>query len=219
MPKTIGLIHATIAAVGPMREVFARRLPQVEVLNFLDEGLLKRLNELGAITPEIVRRMANLVLMAQESGVGMALLTCSSFSPTVDVIQKMVDIPVFKIDELMIREAVKRGERIGMIATVAGTYRSTQDLIREVARTEAKEVAIQPVLVEEAFHALLCGQTDRHDELIVSQVKELSQTSDVIVLAQVSMARAIGRIPPQVQVPVLSSPTLAVDQVKEVLAL
>lgn len=218
MSNVIGLIHATVVAIEPMREIFARQLPQVRVLNFLDEGLLHRLNEVGSLTPHIVRRMANLVFMAQDSGAELALLTCSAFSPTVDVVQKMVDIPVLKIDEMMIRKAVESGERIGMIATVAGTYRSTQDLINEMAREKGIKVTVQPVLVEAAFDALLAGQADRHDELLVSKARELSHRSDVIVLAQVSMARAMDKILPQVQVPVLSSPTFAVDRVKEMLA-
>jgi Asp/Glu/hydantoin racemase len=218
MKRTIGLVHATIAAIEPMRETLAEALPQVRVLNFLDEGILKRFNEVGVITPGIVRRLEKLVVASQESGAEVALLTCSSFSSTVNLLQPLVDIPVLAIDEMMIREAVRKGSRIGVIATVPGAFKSTQDMLYDVATREQLDVSVQPVLVEGAFEALLSGQTSLHDKLIVSSLRQIAETSDVVILAQVSMARTVKMLPDG-GVPVLSSPYLAVEKLKEVLIL
>jgi aspartate/glutamate racemase len=219
MSRTIGLIHATVAAVEPMRTLFASRLPQVTALNFLDEGLLKQLNEVGSITPKITYRMANLVLMAQTAGAELALLTCSAFASTVDTVQNLVEIPVYKIDEMLIDAAVERGSRIGMIATVSGTYRFTQERIYQRAHKVGKTVSVQAVLLEPAFEALLSGRPQLHDQLIAASAHDLSQTCDVIVLAQVSMARALDLIEPEAKIPVLTSPLLAIECVKQALEL
>lgn len=40
MTTTIGLIHATINSVTPINNSFQEFAPDVNVLNFLDEGLI-----------------------------------------------------------------------------------------------------------------------------------------------------------------------------------
>jgi len=218
MSNTIALIHATLAAIEPVRQALSTGLPQVQVLNFLDEGLLKRLNEAGSITPDILRRLETMVANAQQSGAQLALWTCSAFSSAVPAIRSRVQIPVFAIDELMIAEAVRQGQRIGVVTTVAGALASTPQLIRAVAEREGREVSVQSVLVEGAFQALLGGQADRHDKLVAVAARALAESSDVIVLAQASMAR-VADVLADLRVPVLTSPTLAVRKVKEVLGL
>ena len=57
MTRTIGLIHAVIPAMPPLRTVLADELPDVRVLNLLDEALLREAERLGGITPALVRRV------------------------------------------------------------------------------------------------------------------------------------------------------------------
>jgi hypothetical protein len=73
-------------------------------------------------------------------------------------------------------------------------------------------------LVEGALPALLSGDGDTHDRLVRAAVDELSKSSDVVVLAQASMARVLTAIPAaERRVPLLSSPYLALAQVRTLL--
>lgn len=216
MERVVGLIHATAVAIEPMQNTMQASLPQVKVLNFMDEGLLKRFQEAGDITPDLVRRLISLAVAAQESGAELALLTCSSFSSTTGMIQKLVRIPVLAIDDAMLREAVRLGNRIGVIATVQGAIHSTQALLKDIAAEMNLAPTITPVLVERAFQALLASDQALHNSLVCVAIKKLAPEADVIVLAQASMARVLKDLP-EMDVPVLSSPHFAVLKIQEIL--
>ncbi|MGH8200352.1 MAG: hypothetical protein ACREVO_08300 [Steroidobacteraceae bacterium] len=63
------------------------------------------------------------------------------------------------------------------------------------------------------------GDTETHDMLVCKAILNKLPNVDVIVLAQVSMARVVDRLPPEALIaPVLSSPGLAMDYVGERLA-
>jgi Asp/Glu/hydantoin racemase len=62
----------------------------------------------------------------------------------------------------------------------------------------------------EAFNALTEKDYDRHDILISEMVNKLINESeiDVVILAQLSMARAINRLQ-NLEIPVLTSPEIS----------
>jgi hypothetical protein len=60
--------------------------------------------------------------------------------------------------------------------------------------------------------------TSLHDRIVQSHLKRLAAGSDLVVLAQSTMARVIeGMDPDEVPAPVISSPRRAVLQLKQVL--
>src|SRR5919202_3388391 len=84
---TVALIHAVIPAMPPMRETLARELPDVRVLNLLDEGLLSEVERRGGLTSECVDRLATQVGLAVQAGASAVLLTCTAYSPVVQQVQ------------------------------------------------------------------------------------------------------------------------------------
>ena len=108
MGKTVGLVHAVIPAIEPLRAAFGQLAPDVKLVNILDEGLVTEIDRRGSLTPGLVRRLTSLVTLAQEAGAELVLLSCTAYSPVADDVQKQSDIPVLKIDELMVREALGR---------------------------------------------------------------------------------------------------------------
>ena len=73
-------------------------------------------------------------------------------------------------------------------------------------------------LCEGAFQAILAGDPAAHDAKVAAALSELSRQSDVIVLAQASMARVAEALPAaERRVPILSSPCPAVEKLAEVL--
>jgi Asp/Glu/hydantoin racemase len=212
MKTRIGLVHATLNAVGPLVETFKTLYPDTEIINFLDEGLLLAVNEQGGITPEIMRRFTDLVQKAVDSNTDGVLLSCSSFSPVIPDIQKLYSIPVLSVDGAMLELAVQKGKNIGVIATVAAAGPTTRQLLEETAQQFGQSVNVFVEVVTEAFDALKKGDKEKHDLLIRESAERLAIDSDVIVLAQISMARAEAALK-DVGVPVLTSPQISCNSI------
>jgi Asp/Glu/hydantoin racemase len=153
---------------------------------------------------------------AAEAGADLVVVTCSSIGPAVDASRDFLDVPVLRIDEPMADEAVRLGTRIGVVATLSSTLEPTAELVRQRAREAGKEVEVTARVCVGAFEALQAGDRDRHDELVREGLREVISGSDVVVLAQASMARVVETLD-DVGVPVLSSPRLAMQRVAELL--
>jgi hypothetical protein len=81
-----------------------------------------------------------------------------------------------------------------------------------------KKIELTSKLVEGAFEALMAGDGATHNAKVAAALKELSQSVDVIVLAQASMARVVDSLTPtDKRVPILASPGIAVDYLATVL--
>ena len=133
------------------------------------------------------------------------------------MLAKAVSIPVVKIDSRMAEQAVEQGSRIGIVATVATTLNPTERLIQRKAEERGKRVTTSRYLVDKAFDALLAGDSEGHDRLLIDQIQRAMTENDVVVLAQGSMARLVPLIS-NPSVPVLASPRSGVEALKEKLA-
>ncbi len=214
---TVGLVHAVIPAIEPVKTAFGQLAPEIKVVNILDEGLLTEIERRGSITPGLVRRLTQNVALAEDAGAELVLLTCTAYSPVVDEVQKQSDIPVLKIDELMVRDALTRAKWIGLVATVPAGLNMQRQLIDQIATEMGCEIHLDAVLRPEAFQALASGNRDEHDRIVLAEVERLAETNELVMLAQASMGHLASKVPASVKVPVLSSPTLAVQKVKEML--
>jgi Asp/Glu/hydantoin racemase len=169
------------------------------------------------LTPAIYRRVVDDAVTAETAGADVILVTCSSISPCVDVAKNMVSVPVLKIDEPMVDEAISIGKRIGVAATARTTLKPTTELIRVRSMVAGKDTAIDAVFCEGAFDALMYGETERHDRIVRDHLHQMMQNNDVVVLAQASMARVADQIPDsEKRVPILSSPRLGMQRVRDV---
>lgn len=210
-PK-IGLIHATMNSVQPILSAFQQHAPDAVLVNFMDESLIFELNERREITTDMVRRLVELISKAERSGVDGILLTCSSFTPCVEQIRDLFDKPLLSADMSMLEKAVEIGNKIGVIATVEAAGPTTEGLLKQAAAAKEKDVDIETVVIYEAFKALQDGKKEEHDRIILEKIKQLESSSDVIVLAQFSMARVMEQ-ENDFQIPVLTSPEISVKSI------
>jgi Asp/Glu/hydantoin racemase len=184
------LIHATLQAVQPMLNAIDQYRSEIEVINLLDEGLLAAVNGQGGVTPAILDSFRSLLQRGAAYGADGILLSCSAFSPYVKQLEAELDIPVVSVDGAMLEQAVMIGERIGVLATVEAAGATTRRQLLELAARRGKKLAVQVEVVAEAFSELQHGNGERHDELIRQAADKMVFQSDVLVLAQISMARA-----------------------------
>jgi Asp/Glu/hydantoin racemase len=212
--STIGFVH-TVLSLPPTFAALAEELvPGADVFHIADETLLGVTRREGRLTPTTRRRVLGYVESAADAGADVVVVTCSSIGPAVDASRGFVDVPVLRIDEPMADEAVRIGSRIGVVATLSTTLEPTAELVARRAREAGKDVQVVSHLCDGAFEAL-AGDRDRHDELVREGLRQVMSQTDVVVLAQASMARVVEDDPP---VPILSSPRLGMERVAELLA-
>jgi aspartate/glutamate racemase len=124
--------------------------------------------------------------------------------------------PVLKIDFPMAQMAVKAGNKIGVAATFQPTVEPTSNLLRTAATEAGVDITITKEVIPEAYEALLANHVQKHDSLLLEAVRKLEASGvDVIVLAQVSMARLLPLLPENIKVPVLSSLQTSLDAIRD----
>jgi Asp/Glu/hydantoin racemase len=200
------------------QQLCSQYLPQVKVFNIVDDSLIKHVISCGELTPTNARRVVNYVGSAEVAGADFILVTCSSIGAAVEAAAELTNVPVLRVDQPMADQAVRTGKRIGVVATLSTTLQPTSDLVKRRAAVAGKEIQLQTVLCEGAFDALMSGDAATHDAMVAKALRELSAKTDVIVLAQASMARvADGLAAEDKKVPILASPGIAIQHIASIL--
>jgi Asp/Glu/hydantoin racemase len=216
---TLGLIHNSPVLAPIFNEIAARVIPDVRILHFVDESTIKNTIAAGHLQKATMRQVIRLVGSTFDAGCDIALVTCSSIGRAVDMAAELYEQPVLRVDRPMAEKAVATGRRIGVVATLPTTLKPTADLIRLVADEQGKDVEIVEHVCDGAFAAVMAGDGATHDRIVSKALTDAMKGMDVIVLAQASMARVVAALPEwAVAAPVLSSPELGIERVRDVLA-
>lgn len=201
--KRLALIHTVNwyqkVITIPFVEPWLKENPQVEVFNIMDDSLLSESLANHGATPAVIKRLQFYVLAAESMGADVAMITCTTVGEASWIARKYASIPVFNIDEPMAREAVRRGRRLGIVATVPTSPAATKRLLERTAAEAGASVEIEIAVNEQAFEHLQKGEIDRHNELVHQEMDRLAERVDVLVLGQISLAQ----IKHETKVPVL----------------
>ncbi len=216
--KTVVAVHTAMPMVEPTRELFARHLPDVRLINIVDDSLIQDVIEAGRVPSAVEKRLMNYYHSSIDAGADVIFNTCSSVGDFALKAKDLIDIPLVKIDDAMAEEAVKASDSIGVLATLPTTLGPTVRLIRHFAKKLGREVKIAEGLADGAFQAVIAGDREKHDQLILDSAEKLAGQVELFVLAQGSMARMEEQIAEATGRKVLSSPEMGVLHVKEVLA-
>lgn len=216
--KTVVAIHTAMPMVEPTRELFSKHLPDVRLINIVDDSLIQDVIEAGEVPSSVEKRLVNYYYSAIDAGADVIFNTCSSVGDIALKAKDLFDIPLVKIDDNMAEAAVNESSSIGVLATLPTTLSPTVRLIRHFAKKLGRDVTIAEGLAEGAFQAVIAGDREKHDQLILDAAERLAGQVDLFVLAQGSMARMEDQIAKTTGNKVLSSPERGVLNVKEVLA-
>jgi Asp/Glu/hydantoin racemase len=217
--QRLALIHTVAGLVPRFRELAAELMPAVETFDIVDETLLRDATREGRVSLETARRLFSHMAAAEHHGADAILVTCSSMGNAVDAARPFSGVPLLRVDQAMAEQAVARGARIGVLATLWSTLQPTAALIRRTASEAGRDVEVRDRLCDGAFEALRDGDTERHDSLVRDGLRELLGWAEVIVLAQASMARVIDSLTDDERhTPILSSPRLGMERMRDLLA-
>lgn len=205
MKKRVGVVHTFLYSVEDLKALFRKYLPDVEMINIIDDSLLEEALANKGITPGIINRMCGYYSNLQDLGCVCCLNQCSSVGEAADVAQNLIRIPILKIDAPMAQKAVELGSRIAVIATAISTVEPSSRLVERMASRAGKEVSVTRCYVEGAYDCLLkTGDRQKHNDLVTAKVREAAKDNDVIVMAQGSMYQLVPLLS-DVQIPVLTS--------------
>lgn len=202
----IGVIHATCSAVEPLNQAAKKFRDDIVVLNFVNENLLFRANQVGGADEVGLRSFAKTFFEAADAGVDGIIVACSVYTPFVELMKKFVSIPVIGIDNPMLHTAVERGNKIGIIATTASSGPSAKNQLMKMAGECGKALEYEIGINTEGMTKLKAGNVEAHNRIIREEGKKLVEKGcDCIVLAQITMACAAEGMK-DLGVPVLTSP-------------
>jgi glutamate racemase len=213
-PK-LAILHTTTATVDLLKSHILELLPGWGVLHIVDESILPSLAQSGGDLEPVRDVMLQYAGFAEQAGADVILEACSSIGELVPEMRRSVSIPVVRIDEPMAEAAVKNGGCLGVAATVSTSMAPTLRLLQEKSSAAGTDLVIKPALVEEAFRRLSVGDREGHDNLLAEALLQLAGETDAVVLAQASMSRVVAILPAEIQSRFLSSPRLALQQVKK----
>ncbi len=218
MTQTLALIHTSPTLTPIFSALCEEIVPETAVYHMVDESLIKDTIRNGYLRRVTMRRLLTMIESANAAGADAVMVTCSSIGAGVAIAQRLFDIPVIRVDEPMAEAAVRHSRCIGVAATLRTTLEPTTALLREKAAQAGREIEIVESVCEGAFDAVLKGDTATHDRIVGSALLNDMRGTDLVVLAQASMARVLQTLPVgALTMPVLSSPSLAVQRARTVM--
>lgn len=216
--RKVAFLHTAPPAIPPLVKYYSEAAPDLEISHMMEDGLLKLLA--AGRHDTVLERLRAMTAAARDTyGAELAMITCSSVPLRMaSTLRDELGIPVLKIDGPMARRAVEAGPRIGIAATFRPTIQPTSTLVMDTAAALGREVALVIEFVDGAYDALLAGDLELHDRLLLDGVRRLTATGvQSVILAQVSMARIRDAAQKESPVPVLSSMDTSLAAIRELL--
>ncbi|HWR14998.1 MAG TPA: aspartate/glutamate racemase family protein [Terriglobales bacterium] len=213
--KTLYAIHTGPVLVEVIKPLVKELLPGTSLVNIMDDGLLSEVREAGHLTTAVTRRLIGYGVLAASAGASAILNCCSSVGEAAEMLARVVDIPVVRIDEAMAERAVESGSRIGVIATLATTLDPTKQLILRKAKLSGRNIEVKSYVADSAFDSLLSGDPQKHDALVNAVIDRAIDENEVVVLAQGSMARLVAVRQDASNGRILTSPRTGVESLRK----
>jgi hypothetical protein len=207
----VAVIHATAASMPPVTDAFADSCGGATVWHLLDDRLVIEAERAGGLTAELRSRMTALIAYAVDGGADAVQLACSIYGPVAE--SGAQSVPVLTSDGAMFEEVVRlRPSVVTVLASLDASASDTAARLGDVLGKNDLVTRIDAVVVPGAKEAAALGDTEELGRLLATAAAD-APSSDVVVLAQYSLAP--GAIPAEeaIDVPILSAPRLAAEAI------
>jgi aspartate/glutamate racemase len=211
---TIGFLHTSPLHVPVFRALLSEVDPGVADSHVVDESLLADVRVYGYDASIEARLLAHLHELDRRAP-AVIVCTCSTLSGDAERLAGRVRAPVLRIDRPLAERAVADGGRVALVAAVESTLAPTRALFLECAAAARTGAVVVDAPCLEAWPRFERGDLTGFYDHIARHVRGLAGGADVVVLAQASMAPAAALLE-DLDVPVLSSPRLAVQRAVEI---
>jgi hypothetical protein len=209
MAKTLTFLHTSPVHIATFDQLLAAQEISIPVKHIVDESLLEDARTLG-ITPSLYNRIATTIDQAFASDAAVVVCTCSTIGGSAEQAQTSNAQPVLRVDRAMAEQAILLGERITIAAALTSTLSPTRHLLEQVAHAAGKAVTLNELWCSGAWAYFEQGDMATYWQNIARELERIAKDSDVIVLAQASMAGAVNYCS-DIAIPILSSPRLGLQ--------
>lgn len=196
-----------------MREV----APGLRAAHFVHEDLLADARREGVREAGLVARIESAMGQARESGAPVVMCTCSTIGGVAEAMDTGGAFTSARIDRAMADEAVRGGGPVLVVAALESTLGPTLELIRDSAARLGADPALETLVVAGAWAHFEAGNQERYIDSIVQEIAQAHASGAIVVLAQASMAAAVGPLE-KLGIRALSSPRLGVERAVALLA-
>ena len=217
MGKVICVVQTSSVSSAELTGLAKEYLPGVKYVEIIDSTLLDEVVSNGGVTPDVRKRLMTYYGYAEQYKADLILNQCSSVGEVAELGKQFVSIPIIRIDEPMMKKAVSLGTKIALVATVNTTVGPSSRLLKAVAEREGKQIQVTEYLEDGAMLALIAGDRDKHNKVLLAAIEKAAAENDVVVLAQGSMTAILPLIG-HIEKPVLTSPRIAFEYLKELMA-
>ncbi len=212
--KTIAVLNATRVSLEPV-DAAAKEFPDIKMIHLMDECMSELGKSEGRISGKNLARMVSLINKAEEFGVDGMMMSCTIFSPYVDLLRSFTDLPLVAADVAMFEEATRRYKNIGVVVTFEPTMDSVAAVL-DGCRQRIGPIEAELKLAEGAFEAMRGGDAETHNRRIYETALSLATGKDAIVLSQMSQMRALPLFE-GFPLPVLTSPPVSLQVLSDMI--
>ena len=199
-----------------MREAQEQLGDDVEVMTYEVPWVFEEIKRVGYVTVPPASKLIQAYMTAIDDGADAILSICSTVADVAFSMQDAADYigtPIIIVNEEMCREAVRKGQKIALMATFNTSIDPTRNILRRVSREMGKHIEVTEVLLDGAFGL---DQT-QFRALMAQKAGEIADKVDVIVFTQGSMAYCEEYIAKMYGKVVLSNPRFGTKAVKDAL--
>lgn len=210
---TIGFLHTAEVHIVTFRALLAEVAPGLSDVTVVDADLLSDARRAGVDDAVRARLKGRLDELAGHH-VDVIVCTCSTLSGEAESLGPVAGVPVVRVDRPMAEAAVAQGGRIALVAALASTLGPTRTLLEQAAASKGVAAHVVDTPCLEAWELFEHGDVDGYLARLADHVRDTARGGEVdtVVLAQASMAPIASTVASDVDVPVLSSPRLAVER-------
>ena len=203
-------------SIGPTTAAFDAHWPAADVANLLDGSLYLDRSRGTADETELASRIDRLLRYSASTGAEGILFTGSFFGDAVKRARDTIGIPVLTSFEGLIDRALDLDQPLHVVATAADSVTLLTDELEREASSRSRRVSLSGHAVAGAMDALIGGDPDVHDRLVLDAVAA-AVSNVAVVFAQFSMERVLERCAAQRVAPVIGPAREGVARLRRLL--
>ena len=213
----IGAIHALMNAIPTTQLAFDRGWPAADVAHLLDGSLYLDRNLGAADDAELAGRIHRLVRYSAETGAQGIIMTGSFFGEAVKQARVGMEIPVATSFEGIVERAFELDRPLHILSTAPDSATLLAEELGREAAARRRELSITRQAVDGAMDALIGGDPERHDRLVLEAVRGVDART-AILFAQFSMERILPGAAVAHSAPVAGPASAGVARLRQLIA-
>ena len=215
-PVRIGAVHALANTIPTTQAAFAAGWPAADVAHLLDGSLYLDRQAGTADDAELASRIDRLVKHSVATGAEGIIVTGSFFGDAAKQARGGVEVPVLTSFDGIIERALALNRPLHVLSTAPDSAKLLSEELEREATRRSRRLSLSNHPVAGAMDALLGGDGDRHDRLVLEAVSALDADT-AILFAQFSMERILAGSAAVRAPPVIGPASEAVTRLRNLL--